>query len=290
MDRLALARHQRHAVLALRHQDSFAVRQLHRVLCGVGNALFGVGAAAGRLGKFLAVGRQQRGAAIDREIGALGIDDHALAEFSRGIDDVADHPRGQHALGIVGQQHDVRARRAAAGWRRSASARSRRQPAAPLPSPRAACGWRNVRKRNALFASSAASGSETSTLSILLPAQARISAPRPHRPRRSARQKCSARRARRCCARRCRRRRYWFRCAHSNDRRGRFRRNPRDLAIDEFVEHEIADAEHRLAGHRIATGLQNRTSELVPCCVVSGNGRRNRETPRRKPRPHLPAR
>ena len=46
-------------------------------------------------------------------------------------------------------------------------------------------------------------------------------------------------------------------------RRGRFRRNPRHLAIDEFVEHEVADAEHGLAGNRIATGRQNRTCVLV---------------------------
>ena len=34
---------------------------------------------------------------------------------------------------------------------------------------------------------------------------------------------------------------------HGDDRRRRFRRNPGHLAVDEFVEHEIADAEHRLA-------------------------------------------
>ncbi len=115
-----------------------------------------VGAAAGGLGEFLAIGRQQRRAAIDREIGALGIDDDGLAEFSRGVDDVADHARRQHALGVVGQQHDIGARRAAAGWRRSASARCRRRPAWPAPSPRAACGWRNARRRSAPCASSAA--------------------------------------------------------------------------------------------------------------------------------------
>ena len=82
MDRLARARHQRHAVLALRHQHGLAIRQLHRFLRGVGNVLLGVGAAAGRLGEFLAIGREQRRAAIDREIGALGIDDHALAELA----------------------------------------------------------------------------------------------------------------------------------------------------------------------------------------------------------------
>ena len=36
---LALARHQRHAVFALRHQDGLAIGQLHRVLRGCGDAL-----------------------------------------------------------------------------------------------------------------------------------------------------------------------------------------------------------------------------------------------------------
>ena len=53
----------------------------HRVLRGRGDLGVGVDAAARRLGKFLAVRREQRRAAIDREIGALGIDDHRLAEL-----------------------------------------------------------------------------------------------------------------------------------------------------------------------------------------------------------------
>ena len=110
MDRLALARHQRHAVFALRHQHGLAIGEIASRPARRAAMLLSIGAAASRIRKFLAVRRQQRGAAIDREIGALRIDDHALAELSRGIDDVADHPRRQHALGIVGQQHDVGAR------------------------------------------------------------------------------------------------------------------------------------------------------------------------------------
>ena len=47
-----------------------------------------------------------------------------------------------------------------------------------------------------------------------------------------------------------------FAALHGNDRRGRFRRNPRHLAIDEFVEHEVADAEHGLAGNRMRQGVK----------------------------------
>ena len=41
-----------------------------------------------------------------------------------------------------------------------------------------------------------------------------------------------------------------------DDRRRRFRRNPRHLAIDELVEHEIADAQHGLAGNRMRQGVK----------------------------------
>ena len=60
-----------------------------------------------------------------------------------------------------------------------------------------------------------------------------------------------------------------LRCTAITARR-RFRRNPRHLAIDEFVEHEVADAQHGLAGHRLATGRQNRTSGLIVCCMSIG--------------------
>ena len=57
MDRLSLAGDQRHTVLALGHQHGFAVGEIHRILRGGGNAFVAVGAAAGGLGKFLAVRR-----------------------------------------------------------------------------------------------------------------------------------------------------------------------------------------------------------------------------------------
>src|SRR5262245_66416803 len=39
-----------------------------------------------------------------------------------------------------------------------------------------------------------------------------------------------------------------FRAFDRDDRRRRLRRNPRDLAIDKFIQHQIADAEHGLIG------------------------------------------
>ena len=57
--------------------------------------------------------------------------------------------------------------------------------------------------------------------------------------------KMLARRARRCCAPRCRRRRSASPRADHDDRRRRLRRDARDVAVDEVVEHQIADTEHR---------------------------------------------
>src|ERR1700682_1308405 len=45
----------------------------------------------------------------------------------------------------------------------------------------------------------------------------------------------------------------------------RFRRNPGNFAIDEFVEHEIADAKYRLAANRMRQGIkiEHRNSSSV---------------------------
>ena len=63
-----------------------------------------------------------------------------------------------------------------------------------------------------------------------------------------------------------------------DDRCGSLRRNPRHLAIDEFVEHEVADAEHGLAGNRRRQGVK--IEHLFSLSVaVSGNGRPDRGNP-----------
>ncbi|CEG07356.1 hypothetical protein BN961_00745 [Afipia felis] len=110
MQHVAILRHQRHAVLALRHEHRIAARDLDGVARGSPDFLRRTGAAAGCLGEFLAVRRQDRGAVINREIQVLRIDDGALAHLARGVDGLADHAMGEHALGVIGQQHDVRAR------------------------------------------------------------------------------------------------------------------------------------------------------------------------------------
>ena len=213
MNGLAIARHQRHAAFALRHQHRLAIGQLHDLLRAVADALVGVGVAAGRLGKFLAVGLQEGRAAIDREIGALGIDDHPLAELFA--------PRRSRGGSPAPSARPWRSRTAArcrraataAAPRRSASARCRRKPAPSIPSRRAACGSKNAPRRSAPCAWSAGPDRTPARFRSCLPAPVPPSAWRPRRPRRPGPRTGSARRARRCCARRCRRRRYRSRCA-----------------------------------------------------------------------------
>src|SRR5258705_2119722 len=74
-----------------------------------------------------------------------------------------------------------------------------------------------------------------------------------------------------------------------DDRRWRFRGNPRHLAVDEFVQHEVADAEHGLAADSVREGFEIEHLYSLPAVTVSGSDRRDRGNSSRKCRPHLPA-
>ena len=97
--------HQRHALLAARHQhgaaahDAIEFGDRRRDLGRAGDR------APGDFGEFLAVRRDQRGVGVIRKVLALGIDDHRLAGLARRLDHGADDARGQHAFGVVGE-HD----------------------------------------------------------------------------------------------------------------------------------------------------------------------------------------
>ena len=260
----ALARHQRHAVLALRHQDRLAIGELHGVLRGIGDGLVGIGAAAGGFGEFLAVGRQQRRAAIDREIGALGIDDHPLIELLRAVDDVADHARRQHALGIVGQQHDI-----GAGEQRQdgvdqflldlAGCRLSQLPIGAQHMGREMLGDEAhlAGRRPRGVANQHAFDPAFLRQRLLKLRAGLVLADQPDKDAASAERGDIARDVAGAAD-------IGLAALGRDDRRRRLRRNPRHLAIDELVQHEIADAEHGPAHHQRATGRQNRTSVLVP--------------------------
>ena len=215
------------------------------------SAIFGVGvgAAAGRLGQFLAVRRDQRRAAIDRVIGALGIDDHRLAGCSRGIDDVADHARASARPWRSPTAPRRRRAAAAAAPRRSAASRSRRRPAAPVPNRRAAYGWSNAPTRSAPCAWSGASGSTTSCgLDARLRPRASAFSVRPASS--SPTRPTNMQRAPRLAILRATLPAppiIDLAALDRDHRRRRLRRDARHLAIDEVVQHQIADAQHGLA-------------------------------------------
>ncbi len=256
MDGLAVARYQGHAVLALRHQHGRAVRKLHRVLGYFRNARFGIGAAAGRFREFLAVGREQRRTAINCKIGALGIDDNALTEFSRGVDDVADHACRQHAFGVVGQQDDigtVELRQDGVDQFLLDIGRSRRGqfPVRAQHVRRKMLGDKThfSRRRPRGIAHQHALDSAFLQERLFQFCARIILADQPDKNAAGAERRNIARDVAGAAD-------IGLAALSGDDRRGRLRRNPRHLAIDEFVEHEVADAEYRLADNRLRKSVK----------------------------------
>ena len=101
MNRRAV-RHQRHAVLAARHQRRLGAERAGKANSGLGNFVIAARGRAGRLGQLLTIRRNESGAAIDRVVAAFRIDNHRLAEFVGGVDDGANDARSQSAFGIIG--------------------------------------------------------------------------------------------------------------------------------------------------------------------------------------------
>ena len=104
---------QGHAALAARHQQSGDAGGGDRLLGGGGDEVVVLAGHAGGRRQLAAVGRQQIGPGIAPEIPALGIDHQALARAMDHGDGALQHLVAEHALGVVGEQHDVdRAERA----------------------------------------------------------------------------------------------------------------------------------------------------------------------------------
>ena len=110
MNGCAIARDQRHAVVAAGHQHRLAAERLSQFLRGIGDIGIALGLAPHRFRQFLAVRRHHRRAAIDAVIAALGIDDHRLAGRIGRLKQTPDQRRRQHALGVIRQHHRIRPR------------------------------------------------------------------------------------------------------------------------------------------------------------------------------------
>ena len=200
-----------------------------------------------------------------------------LPSFRAPLDHGADDARRQHALGVVGQHHRVGARQRRERVLDQRVPRSRRRPAAPAPSRRAADASNDARRRSAACAWSAATRSTTRCDSIR--AAAASSADRSIVPASSSPMTPTNRqRAPRLAM---------LRATlpappidhllalDRDHRRRRLRRDARHVAIDEVVEHQVADAEDRSARPMLSRAVfRNRT-----CCAgLTDSGRRCRGT------------
>ena len=247
MDRLAGARQQAHAVLAARQQNRLAVHRSHEFAGCVLEIGFGIGAAAGRLKEFLAVRRQHRRAAIDGKIGAFRIDDDAFAEFLRLIDDIADDARGQRALGIIRQQHDVGVRQRRHGRRDHLLLDRSRDRLGHFPIGTQQMRGEMIRNKAHLSGRRPARIHDQPRIDSRLARKFRLQQ-FACRIRTDHADENAMRAERSDIAPDIARAADIHLAALNGDhRRGRFRRHALDVAIDELVEHEIADAQHGLA-------------------------------------------
>ncbi len=101
---------QRHAFLATGDQHRIALDQPRQLGRGLGDLGLRRHRPVHRRAQLLTVRRDQRGAAVDAVVVAFWIDHDRLAKPPCRVDDGAHDARGQHALGIIGQ-HDRAGRR-----------------------------------------------------------------------------------------------------------------------------------------------------------------------------------
>ena len=269
VDRRLAAHHERHAVLAPRHQHSG----------GRGRGDIGVGqrGAPRGVGQLLAVRRDQGRAAIDGEVSRLGIDHHRLAELGGGFDDRAHHALGQRPLGVVGEHH-----RARLGQGRDRVADHRVLDLARDRLCHFPIGAQHVGRLAALAGDEAdlarrrpRAVDHQAGLDVGLGGERRAHGARAvvvadHADEQTTRAErgdvardVAGAADHRLLAR------------HRNHRRWRLGRDARDVAVDELVEHEVADAKHRPARNRMRQSVKIEHRYLLGC-AVSGNDRRNR--------------
>ena len=292
MDRRMTLDVQRHALLAAGHQHGFAVDHARQFGRRLGDLGFGRDRTMHGGAEFLAVRRDQCRAAIDAVIVAFRIDHDRLAEPPRRVDDGADDARGQHALGVVGQHHgaDLRQRRFGIGDDRSLALRAGRRGGLPIGAhqmrrvmlgdeahlarglPRLVdhqighdravelaerVGQRQARLVVADQTDENASRAERGDIARHIAGAADLDLAVPDR----------------------------------EHRRRRLRRNARDFAIDEIVEHEIADAEHGLLRNKLEGffEIEHALPAKAYCASFTGSDRRDRDKSSRSAAPRLRA-
>ena len=202
------------------------------------------------LGKFLPVRRDQRGAAIDAVVAAFWIDDDRLAERVRRIDRRAHDAFGQRALGIVGEHDGAGLRRGLLDMRdqRVLGRLIDRRRGFPI-------GTQEMRRMMLGDEAHLARGLPL-RVGHQMKFDPRLGGERlgqgnagivvaDHADENTARAERDqiARHVAGAAD-------HHFAALDGDDHGRRLGRHARDLAIDEFVQHQIADAEHGLVGER----------------------------------------
>ena len=241
-------RNESHAGFAARDQHRL---RAERIAQGGGRRrdfLFRSRGSVRRIGQFLPVRRDQRRAAIDAVVAALRIDDHRLAGLARGGNHRADDARRQRALRIIGQHHCADARQRGNRVRDDrvfAHLRDRRCEF-PIGAQQvrrmvlgdeahlACCLPRGIEHQARIDQRIGGERLRERAARVVLADDPDENAVRPERGQ-IARDIAGAAD-------------HQFAALAGDHRRRRLRRNARDLAIDEFVQHQIADAEHGLGG------------------------------------------
>ena len=247
VDGRALA-HQRHAGLAARHQYRLRPELAAEFGRRRRDLLVGLRRRVGRIGEFLPVRRDHGGAAIDAVVAAFRIDNHRLAEFVRGIDDGADEARGERALGVIGQHHRAGARHRLDGVADQRVLAGRIDGRGHFPIGAQHVGGVMLRHKADLarglprrvdhqmeFDQRMGGQCIAQRAAGLVVADHADENTARAEPDQIARHVAGAAD-------------HHLGALDRDHRRRRFRRNARHLAVDEFVQHQIADAEHGLLG------------------------------------------
>ena len=243
---------QRHAFLAAGDQHGIAFDDARELSRRFGDLGFARHRAMHRRSQFLAVRGDKGCASVDFIIVTFRIDHDRFAEPARFVDDRADDALRQHALGVIRQHHRAALRQRRFGLRNDrglafGARRLRRLPVRPHQVRRMVLGHETHFARGVPSCLAHEMGNDRPfelgkgivqcPRGVVLADQAYKNAPR---PKRSDVARDIAGAADLDLA------------THNREhRRRRLRRNARDFAIDEIVEHQIADAENGLLRYEL---------------------------------------
>ncbi len=188
---------------------------------------------------------------INREIRAFGVDDHAFAAGVRGFNDAADDMRGENALSVVRQQNDIGARQSCRNRLDQLRFNSRSDRCGDFPIGAKHMG-REVfgdepqfpRRLPRAISNQQWFDQRLAAEFVLQGPASLIVTDQPDKNTFCAERGDVARDVAGATD-------IDLAALNRNDRRRRLRRDPRHLAIDKLVEHQVADAKDSLTTNRL---------------------------------------